>query len=204
MKDTRRKAREAQIEQAAYEVIEAKGYAGTSMLAVARRARASNETLYNWYGDKQGLFRALVQRNAQEVTDHLAQAIAGSEDPADAILVDVGALLLGLVAGQRAVALNRAAAADPTGALGALIAQGGRDTVAPMLGRLIAQVLRRSGPAQVDAAAATALFLDLLIGDLQIRRVIGQADMPDADTRRARAIRAVRMMRLAVAEGLLS
>ncbi|MEQ8740678.1 MAG: helix-turn-helix domain-containing protein, partial [Hoeflea sp.] len=63
MREETRAARQAQIEQAAYEVLEEKGYAATSMLAIAKRARASNETLYNWYGDKTGLFRALVVRN---------------------------------------------------------------------------------------------------------------------------------------------
>ncbi len=48
-------------------MLDAKGYAGASMLAIARQAKASNETLYNWYGDKNGLFRALVVRNAGEV-----------------------------------------------------------------------------------------------------------------------------------------
>lgn len=59
--------RKDQIERAAYEVLKEKGYAGASMLSIARKARASNETVYNWYGDKAGLFKALVQRNAAEV-----------------------------------------------------------------------------------------------------------------------------------------
>lgn len=71
MRKEKRSLRQQQIEDAAYEVLEIKGYGGTSMLGIAKQARASNETLYNWYGDKQGLFQALVMRNAEQVKEYL-------------------------------------------------------------------------------------------------------------------------------------
>ena len=80
MREDRKSLRQQQIEDAAYEVLESKGYGGTSMLGIARKARASNETLYNWYGDKQGLFQALVTRNAAEVKDHLEEALQTDRD----------------------------------------------------------------------------------------------------------------------------
>ena len=57
--DTRAR-RQAQIEEVAYRLLQIRGYAATSMLAVAREASASNETLYRWYGDKNGLFTSMV------------------------------------------------------------------------------------------------------------------------------------------------
>ncbi len=53
--DERRRA----VLDAALTVLERQGYAGTSMLDIAREARASKETLYAWFGDKKGLFAAL-------------------------------------------------------------------------------------------------------------------------------------------------
>ena len=64
MRDAARAERRAEIERAAYALLEENGYAGMSMLGVAKRARASNETLYRWYGNKQGLIKAMVARNA--------------------------------------------------------------------------------------------------------------------------------------------
>ncbi len=190
MRDETRAIRQDQIEQAAYAVLEEKGYAGTSMLAIARRARASNETLYNWYGDKTGLFRALVQRNAAEVKALLDDQIAGHENALTA-LGRVGPVLLGLVTSDRAVALNRAAAADPTGDLGRTIAAEGRSTVAP----LIAQVLRVGRECGVfvfdDLEAACEVYLGLLIGDMQIRRVVGRMPQPDAPDLAVRSARAL-------------
>lgn len=76
MRDEIKMLRQESIERAAYAVLDAKGFVGTSMLAVAQAARASNETLYGWYGDKTGLFRALVRRNTAELKALLEEEIA--------------------------------------------------------------------------------------------------------------------------------
>lgn len=191
MREENRSIRQQQIEAAAYEVLEAKGYGGTSMLGIAKRARASNETLYNWYGDKQGLFLALVTRNAAEVKTHLEAELKTDHD-ALSILGSLGPKLLDLLTGDRAVALNRAAAADPSGELGATLSKAGRETVFPLLEKVL-QRARSEGQLSFDeTSAAVGLYLDLLIGDLQIRRVIGRQPRPAKAFREVRAARAVR------------
>ena len=77
-------------------IMEEKGYVGASMLAVAKKAKASNETLYNWYGDKRGLFQALVLRNAEDVKTYLEAELATDHD-AQTILAALGPKLLGLL-----------------------------------------------------------------------------------------------------------
>lgn len=191
MREDRKSLRQQQIEDAAYEVLESKGYGGTSMLGIARKARASNETLYNWYGDKQGLFQALVTRNAAEVKDHLEEALQTDRD-ALAILRTLGPKLLALLTGDRAVALNRAAAADTSGELGATISKSGRESVFPLLEKVVLRARDEGGLNFENSAEAVGLYLDLLIGDLQIRRVIGRQPQPSEDVRLARAERAVR------------
>ncbi|WP_422373286.1 TetR/AcrR family transcriptional regulator [Hoeflea sp.] len=190
MREDTRAARQAQIEQAAYEVLEEKGYAATSMLAIARRARASNETLYNWYGDKTGLFRALVVRNADAVR-HMLEAALAQDAPPLSTLEALGPELLALLTSSRAVQLNRAAAADPTGDLGALLSERGRDAVAPLIGAVLERA-RAAGLVDYETTGeAVGLYLDLLVGDLQIRRVIGRAPQPDEAAIAERARRAL-------------
>lgn len=173
MRDENRATRQEKIEQAAYAVLEAKGYAGASMLAIARAAKASNETLYNWYGDKTGLFKALVVRNAEQVKLQLEEGL-NSGDPPLEILHALGPRLLTLLISSRAIQLNRAAAADPTGELGAVISERGRQTVAPLIGEVM-QRARDAEELEFDTVAgAVGLYLDLLVGDLQIRRVLGR------------------------------
>ncbi|GAB5448869.1 TetR/AcrR family transcriptional regulator [Gymnodinialimonas sp.] len=184
-------ARRLQIEDAAYQMLEQKGYAGTSMQGIARAAKASNETLYRWYGDKKGLMAALIARN----TDSIRTALdADANTPPLDRLRHAGPTLLATVLGPRAVALNRAAAADPTGDLGRAIAAGGRETVAPLVRDIIA-----ASPLTGDADTLTQLYLTLLIGDLQIRRVIGAMDPPPPTFCATRAAEALTtLQRLAV------
>ena len=191
MRDENRSLRQDQIERAAYAVLDEKGYAGASMLAIARAAKASNETLYNWYGDKTGLFAALVRRNASEVKALLQDQIAAGGEALDT-LARVGPVLLQLVTSDRAVALNRAAAADPTGELGRVLAAEGRETVAPLIAQVIAQGRAQGQLAFDDLAVACETWLGLLIGDIQIRRVVGRMPQPGPEALAARADAALR------------
>lgn len=163
--------RRTRIEEAAYAVLREKGFKGASMLAVARAAKASNETLYNWYGDKVGLFSALVARNASEVASALAQLRAKGGRGLGA-LERVSPVLVQMVTGERAVALNRAAAADITGALGRALAKGGREAVAPTLAALVGEA-EADGDLSGDVPDIIQTYLGLLLGDIQIRRAIG-------------------------------
>jgi len=192
MRAERQQARHRQIADAAYILLQSEGYRATSMLAIARQAGASNETLYRWYGNKQGLFRTLVEDNAAEVRD-LLQARLAEDAPPLAALSEMAPLLLKLVTGPRAVALNRAAAADvnDTATLGQTIAASGRETVVPLIGAQIARLHRSGDLSGATVAEMAETFVGLLIGDLQIRRVIGVIDPPgDAECER-RAGRAI-------------
>lgn len=180
MKSENRAQRRREIMQAAYSVLAEKGYGGTSMLEVARRASASNETLYKWFGSKQGLFKAMVEENADEAVRMLSASIGGTGDISHH-LSELGPVLLRIVAGEKAIALNRAASGDATdtGTLGAVIAGAGRDTIAPMLAGLFERA-RSEGAMSFDSARdVVEIYFGILIGDLQVRRVIGAEATPD-------------------------
>lgn len=188
MKTENQSKRRAQIEQAAYELLSEKGYKGSSMLAIAKRAGASNETLYKWYGSKQGLFGELVKTNAVEIETLLQDALDANGSALE-VLETIGAKLLLMLTGNKAIALNRAAAVDASqsGELGAALVSQGRGRIAPLMGKIFAKAVQNqelSGPAP-DIAD---VYLRLLIGDSQIRRVIGaipEFSQDEAD-RRAR------------------
>jgi AcrR family transcriptional regulator len=190
MREENRNERREAIEAAAYELLAEKGYLGTSMLAVARKAKASNETLYRWYGDKQGLFRSMVERNAETVRSSLEAALA-AEGSAEGALQELGPLLLSLLTGDRAITLNRAAAADPSGELAQAIVQSGREAIAPLIGQLMLRARDEKLIGFDNVEQAVGLYLDLLVGDLQIRRVIGAAGPLAGRAISARAARAL-------------
>lgn len=166
--------RRLQIRTAAYELLESKGYKATSMLAIAKRAKASNETLYAWYGNKQALFQTLIEENANTVSEALKDALHTPSD-IEMTLNRVGALLLKVVTAEKAVALNRAAAADvsETGVLGATLASAGRGAIKPLLIELFSNAQASGQLSSEDSEQMVGVYLGLLIGDLQIRRAIG-------------------------------
>lgn len=194
MRKEHQQNRRQQIEAAAYTLLQEKGYKSTSMLAVAKRAGASNETLYRWYGNKQALFSAMVKTNARKAEELVRTFQAEGTDPLRTI-EQLGPVLLRIVTGKKAISLNRAAAGDvhETATLGGLIADGGKRTILPLL----VDVFRKADADGLlrleDPAEAADIYLSLLIGDLQIERVIGvRGEMSDAQIRQ-RAQRAHRL-----------
>ncbi len=193
MRQENQQKRRAQIEQAAYELFEQKGFAGTSMLSVAKRAKASNETLYRWYGDKLGLFMSLIERNLDDVNAVLKSETVQTDDPIET-LQKLGPKLLELLTGTRAIALNRAAAADSSGALGLALAKGGRETVMPMVQSVFTALLTKIEATNISVSQASELYINLLVGELQARRMIGVIAPLNKSEIDARADRALRMI----------
>ena len=174
METDKKKHRRERIEEAAYAVLQEKGYKGASMLDIAKRAGCSNETLYRWYGNKQALFTSLVTANAAAVKQKIEQSIQIDGDTIEELRL-LGPLLLDLVTNPKAIALNRAAAGDVyhTGTLGPAVAEGGTLTIAPLVETLIAIGIKRHLLHHSDPAEIAGVFIAILIADIQIQRVIG-------------------------------
>ena len=163
--------REAVLD-AAYAVLSEQGYEGTSMLAVARRAGASKETLYSWFGSKAGLFAAVVRLGAAR-TDAVVPAanVDPRADPRPA-LVAMMTNLLTLLTGERSVTLNRAAITAPDLAE-VLLAQGRHRTGPLIAGHL--QALSDAGVLTLDdPEAAFRTLYGLVVTDSQIRVLLGE------------------------------
>lgn len=181
MKADKRATRMREIEAVAYQLIAEQGFEGTSMLAVAKASKASNETLYRWYGDKKGLFLSMVQANTLDVRARLEAALQEGADPVEG-LRQIAPVLLEMLLGEKAIALNRAAASDPTGQLGQALATGGREQVFPLLQQLLSAAIRQGTLQQPKSGEIGTLFMHLLVGDLQVRRVIGTMPEPSSQT----------------------
>lgn len=190
MRDDKKQLRRRQIEAAAYDLLVRYGYDGTSMLAVAKAAKASNETMYRWYGDKNGLFKSMVRANAAEVREKLQSSINEGSPPLE-VLHQLAPVLLDMLLGDKAIALNRAAAADASGNLGRVIAACGRDEVLPLIKEVLMAAIQQGAlrpPAHGDIGS---LFMHLLVGDQQMRRAIGVLPAPSEKEVRRQAKQAL-------------
>ena len=147
------------------------------MLAVAKRAGASKETLYSWFGDRSGLIRALIECNGERAATAVRAAmIDDGRDPRD-VLTDHAVGLLRLLTGPGSIALNRAAMDDPD--LAAALLAGGRYRVGPIVEEYLARLDETGRLPIPDPAAAYRLLYGLTVRDVQITVLLG--DDPPTD-----------------------
>jgi AcrR family transcriptional regulator len=186
--------RREEILKVALSVLAERGFRGASMLEIARRAQASKETLYAWFGDKRGLFEELVRWQAERVDATLVPSLARDADDPIVVLRAFAVELQRLLLGDRAVVINRAAIAevpsDPTFAQ--ILAAKGRNTVVPRLERYLERQREQGRLDFEDAGTAVDALIGLTIGDQQVRRLLGVLPMPEPEQIEARAERAMR------------
>lgn len=169
--DEREERRAAVVEAAFLELLE-QGADGVTMLKIARRAGASKETLYSWFGNRDGLLSAMIVANADATAERVASALVG-EDPRDT-LAAFGAGLLRLLTNPRSLALNRAAMTNP--ALASELLASGRHRVGPIVESYLAAASASGTLAVHDPPTAFETFYGLVIRDTQIRVLLGEPE----------------------------
>ena len=166
---------------------------GFSMAAVARRASCSKETLYRWFGDRDGLLTATVQWQASKVImpklDEEALTIVSYSNT----LRDFAESWLTVLTGDVSIALNRLAvshAGNGKSRLGRLVLENGPFAMKERL-KPIFELGGKAGFIRCEAEAAFRTFFGLVIADVQIRALLGDEARPDKSEIKSFADRAV-------------
>jgi AcrR family transcriptional regulator len=79
--------RRREILDAAFLEFSTKGYAGASMEAIARRARASKETLYAWFENKETLLSTLFASRLEGMVSRVVAAAEKDPSPANVLSI---------------------------------------------------------------------------------------------------------------------
>jgi AcrR family transcriptional regulator len=165
-------AKNEAILDAAVEVLSERGVAA-SMEEIARRACVSKQTIYNHYGSKAELVRALAERRVHEITAPL-EAPDAAEHPAEA-LAGFARVLLGALLTPRNAAVMRMAmlGSTTTPEIGLAMWEAG-----PRASRLrLAEFLRledAAGRLRVpDALQAAEFFAGMVVGTHQTAALLG-------------------------------
>lgn len=166
-----RAAREAAILDAAQEALVELGADGVTMLDVARRAGASKQTLYAWFGDRDGLLGAIIRHNADATADTIANALRADADPV-ATLTGFARGLLTLLTRPESVVLNRAAMASPT--LAEELLASGRHRVGPIVEGYLATLADADVLDIDDPRDAFTVLYGNIVRDTQIRVLLGE------------------------------
>ncbi|MER8827038.1 TetR/AcrR family transcriptional regulator [Mesorhizobium sp. M0938] len=155
-----------------------------TMTAVARRASCSKETLYKWFGDRDGLLTATVQWQASKVrvvpVDRKGLDLASLTASLERFASD----WLKVISSDTSIALNRVAvshAGSGKDDLGAIVLENGRFALARRL-KPVLDAGQQAGLLEFsDAEAAFRTFFGLVARDVQIRLLLGdRLEMTDA------------------------
>lgn len=173
-------ARQARVLDVVLELL-AEGGDAVTMSAVAQRASCSKESLYKWFGDRDGLLTATVRWQASKVR-------AGSFDGArldtstlQASLEEYAATWLNVISSRTSIALNRVAishAASGKSNLGQIVLANGRFAIGERLKPLLLAARDAGLLAFDDPETAFRTFFGLVGRDVQVRLLLGDALAP--------------------------
>lgn len=166
-----RAERRRAVLEAAFAELAEHGYEKVTMLGVAKRAGASKETLYSWFGNREGLFAALITENADASAERVRAALAGDGEPRQT-LTGYAIGLLTLLTDDRSIALNRGAMTSPE--LAEILLAQGRHRVGPVVEAYLARLAADGFLAIDDPADAFTLLYGLVVRDTQIRVLLGE------------------------------
>ncbi|WP_258045483.1 TetR/AcrR family transcriptional regulator [Mesorhizobium sp. NBSH29] len=168
--------RQQDVLDASLQLLVDKGEALT-MTAVARRASCSKETLYKWFGDRDGLLTATVRWQALKVHVPPVERASLDRRALTASLEQFAINWLTVITSETSIALNRVAVAhagsDKKG-LGAIVLENGRLE----MGRRLKPVLEAGRDAGLlafdDPETAFRTFFGLVGRDVQVRLLLGE------------------------------
>ncbi|MCG6858351.1 MAG: TetR/AcrR family transcriptional regulator [Salaquimonas sp.] len=165
-----------------------------SMASVARRASCSKETLYKWFGDRDGLLTATVRWQAAKVA---MPPLPEAKLTRAAFAAALGAFAvnwLKVLTGDVSVALNRLAIAHAGSGgsdLGRIVLENGPFEMARRLEPVFVAG-RDAGLVEFDKVeTAFRSFFGLVVADTQTRALLGDTSRPKQTEIRGWAARAV-------------
>ena len=173
-----RDERRREILDAAFAEFTAKGYAGASMSAIARRAQASKETLYAWFENKENLFHTVFESRLASMVSRVGGVAAQEPSPAVVLPVvaeDVIRFMLAMAPLNQAMGLD-----GPSKKALRLVGQ----TIAEERGRFVDYLLRCRDQGLIafddDPFELVSLFVAMAEGEWSLRLATGQiAELTD-------------------------
>jgi len=148
-----------------------------TMERVAKSASCSKETLYKWFGDRQGLLTATVQWQASKVRISPIDGDTLDEATLRDALVRFARDWLAVLTSDVSIALNRMAishAGSASSDLGTILLQNGPFA---MRRRLLPVLVMGRNAGHLDftnSAEAFSCFFGLVVRDIQIRVLLGE------------------------------
>ena len=169
------------LEQALRLLVEG-GEKALTTSGLARAANCSKESLYKWFGDREGLLAAMIAHQAAKVRTHERSGERLTADVLREHLELFARDLLEVLSSDVSLALNRLAIGQSHregSKLGKLLLEHGRRQIDRRAMALIDQG-KRAGLLRFDNAdAAYHTLYGLIVSDLHVRMLIGEPGLKD-------------------------
>jgi AcrR family transcriptional regulator len=169
-----KEGRRKEILDVAFAEFAAKGYAGASMAAIAQRARASKETLYAWFENKETLFDTVFESRLAGMVSRVAAVATQDPSPATVLPVvaeDVIRFMLAIAPLNQAMRVG-----EPSEKARRLVGK----TIAEERGRFVEYLLRCRANGDIafddDPFELVSLFVAMAEGEWSLRLATGMVD----------------------------
>ena len=178
----------ARILDAAFAAFKKHGYAGTSTLEIATRARVSKRELYTQVGNKQKILTACISERARRLQAPADLPVPRDRQTLSRLLASFGAQLLREITDPAVIAVFRLAIAEAVHApeVARALDSIGRETSRAALRNIMAQA-QASGLLKGRPAELADQFGGLLWGNLMVSLLLGVAERPNPRETAARA-----------------
>lgn len=171
-------ARQGEVLEAALGLLVEGGERAITTAGLARAANCSKESLYKWFGDRDGVLAAMIAYQASKV--RVAAGGPTANRPAESFRADLegfGMDLLAVLSGPASLALNRLAigqASREGSRLGDLLVARGRRAVSTRAKALL-EAGRRAGHLRFeDTQEAFETLYGLIVRDMHVRLMLGE------------------------------
>jgi AcrR family transcriptional regulator len=174
-----------QIRSIATELFLRHGYEGVSVDEIVRVVGGSKTNVYNHFGNKEGLFVAIVKGLCDDLLASFV-TIDVSELSVEDGLRSLGSALLGILLQEKHLAFQRLIIAESGRfpALGRAWFESGQETARSIIARFVEQQQRAGRLRRSDPHQSATLFHDMISFDLLQRAMVG--DRPNDDEVRQR------------------
>jgi AcrR family transcriptional regulator len=149
-----------------------------TMSSVSRRASCSKETLYKWFGDRDGLLTATVRWQASKVNVPLVDKATLNQAALVSTLENFARDWLAVISSGTSIALNRVAvshAGSGKSKLGEIVLKNGRNAMGLRLEPVLLAARDAALLAFDDVGEAFRTYFGLVLRDTQIRLLLGDA-----------------------------
>jgi AcrR family transcriptional regulator len=176
------------ILEAAFAAFMKNGYATTSTLEIATRARVSKRELYALVGNKQKMLIACISERAKRFDVAADRPLLRDRETLEQVLASFGTTLVREISDPSVIAVFRLAIAEAVQApeVAHALDSRGREASRAALGKIMAEA-QASGLLTGRPAALAEQFAGLLWRDLMVSLLLGVAERPNPHEIAARA-----------------